>query len=165
MSIPVKDPRAQAGLPTGTITLGSIDSLYYDPQRIIVVYGDEPSVAPSGAVQLQVSFDMGNTWQSRSLPLPKNESETLVSASSPTFFSGGNGLLPVELIKLDNNGGYVYRRLTFYATFDGGANWSLLPGVLDNIANSPQLQVISPKDIFVLCGSALCTSHDRVQTW
>jgi photosystem II stability/assembly factor-like uncharacterized protein len=160
-----KDPRSNASLPTGTITLGSIDSYYYDPKRIIIVYGNEASFDSSLVLRMQVSFDSGNTWQSQSLPLPKNESETLMSADSPTFFGSGNGLLAVELVKLDNNGNTIFHRLAFYATKDGGANWSLLPGVLDNVAMSPQTQVISPNDIFALCISALCASHDGAQTW
>ncbi len=165
--IPVKAPTAEVGLPPGTVHLCGLceDSFYYDPERILIVHGDMASMESTGAVKIQVSFDLGNTWQSQTLPLPKNTPDAAVGSASATFFSGGNGLLSVQLTKIDNNGNTVYHRLAFYATQDGGASWSLLPGLLDNVAMFPQLQVTSPKDIFALCGNALCTSHDGAQTW
>ena len=165
--IPVKAPTNELGLPAGIIHLCSIceDSFYYDPERIIIVYGDEASMESMGAVRMQVSFDLGNTWLTRTLPLPKNNLDAAVGSAYPTFFSSENGLMPVQLIKMDNKGNPVYQRLAFYATQDGGASWSLLPGILDNVGIGPQMQVISPKDILVVCGNALFASHDGAQTW
>lgn len=165
--IPVKGPTAEAGLPPGTLHLCDIceDSLYYDPGRIIIVHGDEASMESTGAVRMQVSFNLGNTWQSQSLPLPKNASDAIVGHTSATFFGDENGLLSVQLMKMDNNGNSVYQRLAFYATQDGGVSWSLLPGVLDNVAMFPQMQVISPEVILALCGNSLFASHDGAQTW
>jgi photosystem II stability/assembly factor-like uncharacterized protein len=165
--IPVKAPTAEAGWLPGTVHIcsGCEDSFYYDPERILIVHGDEAAMESTGAVRMQVSFDLGDSWMTRALPLPKDTPDAAVGSAYPTFFSGGNGLMPVQLIKTDNNGNTIYQHLAFYATQDGGANWSLLPGVLDEVSMNPQMQVISPKDIFVLCGSALCASHDGAQTW
>ncbi len=165
--IPVTPPSEESGLPPGTIHLCNIcaDSFYYDPARILIVHGDEGSMQPSGAVRIQTSFDLGKTWKSQSLPLPGNSSEALVARSSAAFFDGGNGLLAVHLIEMDNNGNPIYQRLAFYATRDGGGSWVQLPGILENIAAYAQLQIVSPKDIFVPCGNMLCASHDGAQTW
>jgi photosystem II stability/assembly factor-like uncharacterized protein len=165
--IPVKPPMAEAGLPAGTIHLCDIceDSFYYDPNRIIIVYGDEASWKSAGAVRLQTSFNLGNTWQTRNLPLPDNASDAVVAGASATFFEGGNGLLAVHLLKMDNNGNPVYQRLAVYATQDGGVSWALVPGILENITPYAQVQIVSPKDIYVLCSNALCASHDGAQTW
>jgi hypothetical protein len=165
--IPVMPPTGETGLPLGTIHLCNIceDSFYYDPGRIIIVHGDEAAMESTGAVRMQVSFDLGNTWKSQNLPLPKNAADAVVAEAYTTFFGDGKGLLSVHLIKTDNNGNNVYSRLAFYATQDGGASWLLLPGVFDQAAMFPKLQVTTPKDVLALCGNALCASRDGAQTW
>jgi photosystem II stability/assembly factor-like uncharacterized protein len=164
--IPVKPP-TETGLPPGTIHLCNIceDSFYYDPARILIVYGDEASWESTGAVRMQITFNQGNTWQSHNLPLPKNSSDAIIAGASASFFEDGNGLLLVHLIKNDNIGNPVYQRLAVYTTQDGGANWVPIPGVLENITPYTQMQIVSPEDIYVLCSDALCASHDGAQTW
>jgi photosystem II stability/assembly factor-like uncharacterized protein len=165
--IPVKVPTEETGLPPGTIHLCSIceDSFYYDPSRIIIVYGDEASMESKGAVRMQISLDLGNTWQTRNLPLPKDTPDAIVAGSSATFFSATNGMLAVHLIKDDNSGNPVYQRLAIYATQDGGANWSLLPGIAENVTPYTQVKIVSQTDIYAQCGNALCASHDGALTW
>ena len=66
---------------------------------------------------------------------------------------------------MENNGNTIYQRLAFYATQDGGASWKQVPGILENIPSFSQVQIVSPEDIYVLCGNALCASHDGAQAW
>jgi photosystem II stability/assembly factor-like uncharacterized protein len=166
-TIPAKGPTAETGLPPGMIHLCNIceDSLYYDPQRLLIVHGDEGSMQSSGAVRLEVSFDLGNTWQSQNLPLPANAANAIVGHSAATFFSGGKGILSVTLVKMDASGNIMDQSLAFYVTQDGGASWSLAPGGLDQVGTFPLVQVVSPDDIFAVCGASLCASQDGSQTW
>jgi hypothetical protein len=123
------------------------------------------SMQPGGAVRMQASFNLGRTWQTKSLPLPENNADALVSPYRPVFFGDKNGWLPVILLKMNNEGATIYQRLALYVTQDGGASWSLAPGQLENITPFTQVQIVSPGAIFVLCGNALCASLDGAQTW
>ncbi|MBE3037887.1 MAG: hypothetical protein IMZ62_03625, partial [Chloroflexi bacterium] len=163
----VTPPQPESGLPPGTVHLCNIcnDSFYYDPGRIIVIYGDMGSMEPGGSVRMQVSLDLGKTWQTQNLPLPQDSADALVAPYRPAFFGDKNGLLPVSLVKMNSDGSYAYQRLAFYATQDGGASWTLVPGMLEHVAPFAQVQIVSPRDIYVLCGNALCASHDGAQTW
>jgi photosystem II stability/assembly factor-like uncharacterized protein len=165
--IPAKPPHPENGLPPGTLHLCSMcdDSFYYDPARMIVVYGDMLTMQPGGSVRMQVSLDLGKTWQRQNLPLPQDSADALVAPYRPAFFGDKNGLLPVSLVKMNSDGSYAYQRLAFYATQDGGASWTLVPGMLEYVALFAQVQIVSPRDIYVLCGNALCVSHDGAQTW
>ena len=75
--IPVKPQSPETGLQPGTIHLCNIcnDALYYDPGRLIIVYGDLGSMEPTGSVPMEVSFDLGSTWQTHNLPLPQGEAD------------------------------------------------------------------------------------------
>ena len=164
--IPVTQPQPEIGLPPGTLHLCNMcnDSFYYDPGRLIIVYGDMASMQPGGSVRMQVSFDLGKTWQTQKLPLPKENADAVVAPDRPTFFGDKNGLLPVRFVKMNSDGSFVYQRLAFYATQDGGESWSLRSGVIDTQASFGQMQIVSPQDVFAICGNALCASHDGAQT-
>jgi photosystem II stability/assembly factor-like uncharacterized protein len=163
----VKPPTPEPGLPAGTIHLCNIcnDAFYYDPSRLIIVYGDLGSMEPAGSVRMQVSFDLGNTWQALSLPLPQAETAALVSPNPPVFFKDGEGILPIHLLKMIPDGSYGEQKLAFYATSDGGASWSQLPTTLDAVQWSTSIHVDSSQDVYLICGNALCASHDRARTW
>jgi len=165
--IPVKPQDGESGLPPGTIHLCNIcnDAFYYDPGRLIIVYGDLGSMEPSGSVSMEVSFDLGKTWQKQNLPLPQGETGALVSPNQPIFYNDQEGLLPIHLLKMSPDGTYTEQRLIFYATSDGGASWSLLPAKLDNVPLFRSIQVDSSQDVFTICDNALCASHDRARTW
>jgi len=164
---PITPPQPEYGFPPGTLHLCSMcnDSFYYDPVRMVIISGDMATMQPGGSVRMQISFDLGKNWQSQNLPLPKEEMDALVSPDQAVFFDNNNGLLPVHLIKTNSDGSYMYQRLALYRTQDGGANWSLLPGVLDNAAPYTPMQIVSMNDIIVLCGNALCATHNGAQTW
>ena len=167
MPVPVIPPQPENGLPPGTVHLCNIctDSFYYDPGRMVIVYGDMAAMQPGGSVRMQVSFDFGKIWHTQNLPLPKENRDALVAPSQLTFFDDKNGILPVHLAKMKDDGSYAYQRLAIYATQDGGSSWSLLSSVLDNVATYLQAQFTSPKDFYVLCGNELCATHDSAQTW
>jgi len=161
----VTPPSPEPSLPPGTIVLCNIcrDTFYYDPARMIIVNGDLEH--PGGSVSMEVSFDLGQTWRDQNLPLPQAETDALVVPDMPTFFDEREGLLPVHLLKENPDYSYSEQRLIFYATQDGGASWSLLPGVLDAVSVYSFLQVVLSGDVYVKCGNALCASHDRARTW
>ena len=163
-AVPVIPPYPDASLPAGGVHLSSTDSFYYDPARMLAVFGDMITMQARGSVRLQVSLDLGKTWTAQNLPLPENYQEALVNPYRAVFFNDNSGLLPVSLVKMNNDGSFVYQRLVFYSSRDNGASWKLAPGGL-NAAQYTQMQILSPRDIFVLCGSALCASQDGAQTW
>jgi len=164
--ISVKTQESEAGFPPGTIHLCNIcnDAFYYDPSRLMIIYGDLGTLEPTGAVRTKVTFDMGNTWQTKNLPLPQGESDALVAPNLPVFFNNNDGLLPVHLLK-NNEGSFSEQKMVFYATSDGGASWSQLPNILDSVQWFTSIQVDPSYDIFIICGSSLCASHDMARTW
>jgi photosystem II stability/assembly factor-like uncharacterized protein len=165
--IPVKPQLPEPNLPPGTIHLCNIcnDAFFYDPSRMVIVYGDLGSMEPAGAVRMEVSFDLGNTWQSMNLPLPQGETDALVAPNQPVFFDDGQGILPIHLIKMNSDGSYSEQKLLFYATMDGGASWSQLSTLLDSVQWFSSIQVDPSHDIFVICGNSICASHDMARTW
>ncbi|HSB67634.1 MAG TPA: hypothetical protein VLD65_13755, partial [Anaerolineales bacterium] len=161
--IPVKPQSPEPFLSPGTLHLCNIcnDAFYYDPARLVIIYGDLGSMEPTGSVHMDVSFNLGNTWQSLDLPLPQGESAALVAPNSPVFFSDGQGVLPIHLLKMNPDGSFGEHRLAFYATADGGASWSQLPTLLDAVQAFTSVHVDASQDVFIACGKALCASHDR----
>jgi len=163
----ISTPRAEPDLPEGTVHLCSIcgDSLYYDPARLVITYGDLAS-DPGGAVRLSVSTDLGRNWKELSLPLPGLQyADGLVAPQSPVFF-GNEGFLPVNISKYAADGTLAYSALATYLTQDGGQTWSQSAAILENkSAFFDSVQVLSPREAFVRCGSNLCVTHDGAQTW
>ena len=157
-------PNTDASLPPGGVHLSSTDSFYYDPTRMLAIFGDMITMQAQGSVRLQISFDLGKTWINQNLPLPVDYQDALVNPYRPVFFGANIGLLPVSLVKINNDGSFIYQRLVFYSTQNGGASWQLAPGGLKAAQYTP-IQILSDKDIFVVCGSALCASRDGGQTW
>jgi photosystem II stability/assembly factor-like uncharacterized protein len=159
-------PSPETGLPTGTIHLCNIcgDSLYYDPARVIITYGDMAS-DPVGVVRLSVSTDLGQKWTSLQLPLPDKYTSGSVAPLSPTFF-GQVGLMPVNIIKYNTDGSLGFSVLIMYTSQDGGKSWQAAQGLLENQPSQINtVQVLSVKDVFVRCGKNLCSSSDGAQTW
>ena len=66
---------------------------------------------------------------------------------------------------MNPDGSYAELRMVFYATTDGGVSWSLLPGKLEAVPMFSSIQVDLSQDVFIICGNALCASHDRARTW
>ena len=178
--IPIKSPTAEPGMPVGTIHLPGSNYFYYDPRRMLIIdtEGWQTEKSP-GVVSMQVSMDLGNTWQSQSLPLPKKPADAHRLYPTRPYFSGENGILPI-LLEDDHCCTFNYRfnyLMAFYTTSDGGASWSLRPGVVTGEYSSDQPtssdflfnfvpDFASLQDIFVLCRiNALCVSHNAAQTW
>ncbi|HEY3312943.1 MAG TPA: hypothetical protein VGK00_14985 [Anaerolineales bacterium] len=165
--IPIKPPTGEPGLPTGTVHLCNIcgDRLYYDPARLIITRGDMAS-DPSGFVQLSISTDLGLNWKNLKLPLPDPKyAKGSVSPISPVFF-GAQGLLPVNILKYNQDGSLAFSVLAVYTTQDGGQSWNALPSVLETgPAIIDAVQFVSPTDAFVRCGSHLCSTRDGARTW
>jgi len=165
--IPLVSPKPESGLPEGTVHLCNIcgDSLYYDPARTVVTYGDLAN-DPAGVVHLAVSTDLGQHWNDLKLPLPDPKYAGGMQAPRPPAFFGADGLLPETIMQYGNNNSVAYKVLAIYVTHDGGQTWSLAPGVLVNDKLMfESVQVLSMQDIFVRCGRNLCATHDGAQTW
>jgi Sortilin, neurotensin receptor 3, len=165
--IPVKPQSPEPGLPPGTIHLCNIcnDAFYYNPERMVIVYGDMGSMEPSGFVSIEVSFDLGNSWEKQNFPLPKGKADALVAPDLPAFTNNNDGLLPVHLIKMNPDGSYLEQKMVFYSSQDGGKSWSLVPGELDAVPINASIQDNLSQDIFVVGEKNLYTSHDRARTW
>jgi photosystem II stability/assembly factor-like uncharacterized protein len=165
--IPVNPPSPEPDLPPGTIHLCNIcnDTLYYDPLRLMITYGDLGSMEPTGSVHIDVSFDQTKTWQAQDLPLPQGEASALVSPNNPVFVNNKDGLLPIHLLKMNPDGSYGEEKLILYATYDGGASWSQLPTLLEEVPVFSSIATDASGDIFTICGNDLCASHDGGQSW
>jgi len=160
-------PTPEPGLAAGTIHLCNIcgDSLYYDAARVIITYGDMAS-DPVGVARLSISTDLGKHWKALRLPLPDQKyAEGSVAPQSPTFF-GAQGLMPVNIIKYNQDGSLGFSVLVMYTTQDGGQSWQAAPATLENErAQIDTVQILSAKDAFVRCGRNLCSTSDGAQTW
>jgi len=162
LTAPTPDP----GLQAGTIHLCNIcgDSLYYDPERVIITSGDLAS-DPTGAVRLAISTDLGKHWKNLKLALPDPKyAAGLVSPQSPTFF-GQMGLMPVNIIKYNQDGSLAFSILAMYITQDGGQSWQATPAILENVALFATVQIFSAKDAVTRCGAELCSTNYGAQTW
>lgn len=163
-------PDMQSDFP-GALHLCNIcsDNFYYDPERIIITYGDLAS-DPVNEVRLSVSMDLGKTWKDLHLPLPSSKfSDGLVAPQMPFFYSDKDGYLPFGIIKYNPDYTYAYDALAIYTTHDGGMSWKPSSTVLENVPNMVMshrvLDFVSPRDAFTPCGNDLCVTHDGAQTW
>jgi photosystem II stability/assembly factor-like uncharacterized protein len=81
-------------------------------------------------------------------------------------FFGPKGMLPVNIIKYNSDGTLAYSDLLIYTSQDGGKNWNVAAGRLENTTGQyDSVQIISPLDAFVRCGPNLCVTHDGAQSW
>ena len=160
-------PTPETGLPEGTVHLCNIcgDSLYYDPARVVITYGDLAN-DPAGVVHLSISTDLGQHWNDLKLPLPDQKyADGMQAPKSPAFF-GADGLLPVTIMQYGAGDSIAYKVLAMYATHDGGQSWNLAPAILENDKMMfDSVQILSMQDAFVRCGRNLCATHDGAQTW
>jgi photosystem II stability/assembly factor-like uncharacterized protein len=160
-------PSPEPGLPPGTVHLCNIcgDSLYYDPARAIIAYGDLAS-DPAGVVRLSISTDLGQSWKDLKLPLPDPKyADGLVAPIAPTFF-GSEGVLPVNIIKYNTDGSLAFSVLVLYASHDGGQSWQADPALLENQdAQINSVEVLSEKIAIVRCNKNLCSTSDGAQSW
>ena len=164
--VPITAPNPEEGMPAGTLHLCNIcgDQLYYDPARVIIAQGDMAN-DPVGVVRISVSADLGKTWTNLQLPIPARYAGGSVAPMQPVFF-GQTGLLPVNIIKYDQQGALAFSALIMYASQDGGQTWQPSPAALENpLSQINNVQIISAKDAFVVCGKNLCSTNDGAQTW
>ena len=161
------DPDSQDAS-SGQLHLCSIcgDSLYYDPHRLIIVYGDMAN-DPAGSLRLAVSTDLGQTWKKISVPfpLPSLAAKGLVDPGTPLFFGNQTALLPVDIVTSSTDGSTEYRTLAVYSSSDGGLTWTASPSVIQGVKYASDVVFVSLKDGFAACGSVLCVTHDGGLTW
>jgi len=158
-------PSQTAASTPATIHLCNIcgDQLYYDPQHLVLTYGDLASEA-GGAVRLSVSTDLGKTWKDLRLPLPAGPyASDLIAPHAPIFFTPQDALLPVQMTR--NTASSSDSDLALYATHDGGLTWSGLPTVLENASPFDLASFVTPLDGFARCGNDLCSTNDGGLTW
>ena len=167
--VPMMNPlHDEPDLPRGSIHLCAIcdDAFYYDPSRVIVVYGDSASMNPGGPVRLRISFDQGMTWETQDLALPQDSADRVVNpgghAIDRIFFFDQTGFLPIDLVDQNN---FLDHKLILYVTHDSGKTWLLLPGVVDGVRPWQGVEFASVSDIFVVCDRSLCASHDGGRSW
>ena len=164
--VAISAPNPEDGMPAGTLHLCNIcgDQLYYDPARVIIAQGDMAN-DPVGVVRISVSADLGKTWTNLQLALPAKYAGGSVAPMQPVFF-GQTGLLPVNIIKYDQKNALTFSALVVYVSQDGGQTWQPAPGELENpLSQINNVQILSAKDVFVVCGKNLCASNDGAQTW
>lgn len=163
----LKSPKPESSLPPGTIHLCNIcgDQLYYDSQRTMISYG-ELANEPSGKVNIAISYDLGKTWKNTALPIPGAQYAGGMVAPLPVIFFDQEALLPVNILKYNQDNSLSFSILVIYTSLDGGKTWKAAPGILQN-KNSQidTVQVLSPKVAFARCDSNLCSTSDGAQTW
>jgi photosystem II stability/assembly factor-like uncharacterized protein len=104
---------------------------------------------------LYKTTDGGHTWALQTLPAAPGMQNTEIAVDTgPTFFNGGDGILPVRFTG-------ETQRTGFYATHDGGVTWEFLtfmPG-------AGSLDFVSPSDGFFWNGTQFFVTADGAQTW
>jgi photosystem II stability/assembly factor-like uncharacterized protein len=165
--VPLISPDADPGLQPGELHLCGIcgDLLDYRPSHLLIAKGDMASMEPRGALLLLASFNLSVTWSELKLPLPEGYDDALLSPLEFTFLDEENGFLAVKLVRFAPDGSALYQVLALYSTKDGGRTWKLAPAVLEGLPDYPAFQVLSPEDIFLECGAAICATHDGAQSW
>jgi photosystem II stability/assembly factor-like uncharacterized protein len=174
----IASPYPDNDLPPGMIHLCNICGggiSYFPPTKVIITVGDMADEQAKGAVRLSLSTNLGKTWRELKLPVPEEYHDGLTVSLSPVFFDGKNGLLPVHILKRndDTTHGYMYAYsvLAFYATDDGGLTWTASRGILELTSEQNEwsfgshVDVVSLKDVFVRAGPNLYVSHDGARTW
>jgi photosystem II stability/assembly factor-like uncharacterized protein len=166
-----------ASEPAGAIGLSDIapDNLgFCPPSNVVIAHGDMGDETPKSAVQLSVSTNLGKTWRELKPPLPSGKyREGLVDFAAPIFQDARHGWLPVRIIKESTNRTdytFAWTALAFYETRDGGATWTLRPGVIDGDTNGlgderQVADIVSAKRIFVRCGANFYVTRDGAQSW
>ena len=147
------------------------DVIYFDLDRVMVVYGDlNAPGTPSNTLTLSISMDVGRTWKDLKLTPPAsgviNENELPLP---PVFFDRNDGLLPFGFVKYDAALNIGQTQLIVYATHDGGLTWESFANSLVQNVNVLKAQdlidFVSPQTAFVPCGSDLCATNDGGRTW
>jgi hypothetical protein len=158
------------------ICLACGETFYYDPNRLIIIYGDnivDQPLSGSGSLRLSLSMDLGKTWKNQQYTLPSLlVADGSVYSMPPVFFNTIDGFLPFGLIKFNPDGTHAYDRLAVYTTHDGGLSWIPNHALFEtntlfgnNDMTSNMIDFISTLDAFVTCGNDLCTTHNGAQTW
>ena len=173
LSAPPDHPDLALGAIDGTLHTCMMcrDVIYFDPARVMVVYGDLSAPGtPSNTLTLSISQDLGRTWKNLTLTPPAsgiiNENEL---PFPPVFFGPKDGLLPFGFAKYDSSMNISQTQLILYATHDGGLTWtaagnSLVPNV-DVLKSQSLVDIVSPQVVFFPCGSDLCVKQDGGKTW
>lgn len=165
--VPIVRLPAENGLPRAALRLCNIcgDILYFDPARIVIITGDMGSMEPRGTLIGKVSFDRGGSWEEINVPLPEKYKDALVWPLQAAFVSDTEGFQPVLLTQFNPDGSRSYRVMAVYASRDGGASWSLAPGLVEGVAEFPRVQFLNSRDAMAQCGAAICVTHDGAKTW
>ena len=141
------------------------DALYLDRSRLIIVFG-QGDMEPQDEIELLVSTNRGQSFKEIKLSLPPGRfNQSLISPHEPVFFDDNVGILSVYLKTEDES----HAAVAFYATTDGGLNWTFRSFVEMEVGGAnrfrSRLDFVSPQDIFARCGDNLCVTHDGAQTW
>jgi photosystem II stability/assembly factor-like uncharacterized protein len=160
------DPDSQDNS-TGQLHLCGIcgDTFYYDPARLIIVYGDMAN-PPSGSLRLAVTTNLGTTWKKLSVPFPSPAlaAAGLVDPGMPVFFDAGAAVLPVDIVTY-NADGSLKRVLAVYSSADGGLSWTTGADVLEGAGSAGSVDFVNATDGFSPCGGGLCATHDAGRSW
>jgi len=174
----ITSPYPDNSLPPSTIHLcnmcgGGIS--YYPPTKVIITVGDMADEKAKGAVSFSLSTNLGKSWRELKLPVPDQYRDGLALPLSPVFFGSTSGLLPVHLLKRndDTTNAYIYAYsvLVFYATDDGGNTWTARPGIIELTSDrktwsfGSHVDVVSLKDVFVRGGLNLYVTRDGARSW
>lgn len=159
--VPLLPPDGSDGLPEGTVQVCNIcgDILYYDPLRTLIAKGDMATES-TGQVQVLYSADRGLNWTRTTLDLPAEFADGNNAPLQPKF-QMQDGILPINVVKYDSNGNFVYSILLFYRTSDGGVTWQLQESRLNLQGVLPDpVHFASTNDIYTQCATGLCYSND-----
>jgi len=173
LNAPPDQPDMSLGLIPGTLHLCMMcrTGIYYDLNRVMIVYGDlnSPGI-PSGVLPVSISMDSGSTWKNLQLAFPSaGLASENVLPMLPVFFDQQEGLLTYGFVKYDAALNIGSTQLVFYATHDGGLTWkpfanSVVQNV-DVLKSQNVVDFVSPQVAFVPCGNDLCATQDGGQTW
>jgi photosystem II stability/assembly factor-like uncharacterized protein len=110
---------------------------------------------------LYTTGDGGSTWQHQRLTFPAPYRQVVPVLSPPRFFTAHDGLLPVIL-----NAPGVNPALDFYATHNGGVNWSATtPLPYKAATGSPSWDFADQDHGWVAIGTTLHATLDGGRHW
>jgi photosystem II stability/assembly factor-like uncharacterized protein len=133
----------------------------FQDARTIWLNGMGNFSSSTNTLELSVSRDDAETWQSREVQLPEGLTYDFISVVR--FLNEKNGFFYASFTRQGEEGSPVSPGFLVFETTDGGATWKAHPSVEG--VKIGDIQFVTPKDWFVNLYYGALLTHDGGQTW